>query len=194
MIMGPPHHRTRRARCRRAVVAAALSLAGGLLSACTGDDDGATTAGGLTVGGLETVSPTVPDGSVAGLSFMDFDGKEGTFEQFVGKPLVVNFWGSWCTPCIKEMPDFEAVHQALGDAVSFVGVNVQDTVADASKMAELTGVTYPLVRDPRNELLAWFGGAGMPTTAFVNADGRVVEVVSKQLSPEALRAEIEAIR
>jgi thiol-disulfide isomerase/thioredoxin len=188
-----PLARRRAGGLRRHAVVAAIAFAVGL-AACDGDDGGASSSGGLTVGGLETVSPTVPDGTVGGLAFIDFDGREGTFESFVGKPLVVNFWGSWCAPCVKEMPDFEAVHQELGDAVTFIGVNVQDTVSDAREMAERTGVTYTLVRDPGNELLRWFGGAGMPTTAFVDAGGNVVEVISKQLSADALRAEIEAIR
>ncbi|MCC6437011.1 MAG: TlpA family protein disulfide reductase [Acidimicrobiales bacterium] len=173
-----------------------LALAGALLlAACTGDDGaagGTTSGGGLTVGGLET-SDTMPDGNIAERSFEDFEGEEGTFEDFIGKPMVVNFWGSWCAPCIKEMPDFEAVHQELGERVTFVGVNVQDTVEQAQQMAEATGVTYPLVRDTRNELLSWVGGVSMPTTAFVSADGTVVKVVSKTLSPDELRTEIEAI-
>lgn len=175
-----------------------LALAGALLLAgCSGDDGGDTgrtaSSGGLTVGGLDRAD-TVPEGNIAEQSFVSLDGEEGTFEQFVGKPMVVNFWGSWCAPCIKEMPDFEAVHQELGDEVTFVGVNVQDTVEQARQMAKATGVTYPLVRDTRNELLGWVGGVSMPTTAFVASDGTVVKVVSKAMDPEALKAEIEALR
>ncbi|MEZ5260480.1 MAG: TlpA disulfide reductase family protein [Acidimicrobiales bacterium] len=165
------------------------------LGACTGsedDDGGAASAGGLTVGGLES-SDTTPADNIADQRFTNFDGSEGTFEQFLGKPMVVNFWGSWCVPCITEMPDFEAVHRELGGTVTFVGVNVQDTVEQAQEMAGSTGVTYPLVRDVRNELLGWVGGVNMPTTAFVRADGTVAKVVSKKLDQDELRAEIEAL-
>ncbi len=178
----------------RALPALALSVLL-LAGACTGDDNesGSTvSANGLTVGGLDT-EDTVGDGTLAGQAFTTFDGADGTFAEFVGKPLVINFWGSWCTPCVKEMPDFESVHRELGDRVTFVGVNVSDTVDQAKAMAASTGVTYHLVRDPRNELLRWFGGTSMPTTAFVNADGNIAKVVSKQLKAEDLKAEIEAI-
>lgn len=176
---------------------ASLALAGLLaLGGCGGGDDdtGSTaSANGLTVGGLET-SDTVPEGNIAGQTFQTLDGDDGTFEQYLGKPMVVNFWGSWCAPCVKEMPDFQAVHTELGEQVTFIGVNVQDTVEQAQQMARATGVTYTLVRDTRNELLSWVGGTSMPTTAFVRADGTVAKVLSKRLDPDELRAEIEAIR
>lgn len=167
-----------------------------LLGACSGSDDGGgvtASSGGLTVGGLDRTDQTLPGDQVGELAFTDFAGKEGTFAQFAGKPLVVNFWASWCAPCIKEMPDFETVHQEVKDEVTFVGVNVVDQVSDAERMAEKTGVTYQLVRDPKRSLLAWFGGTQMPTTAFVDAEGRVVKVVTKALSADELRGEIEAL-
>jgi len=174
-------------------VASAVIVSGLLLlGACGGSDGRTASGGGLTVGGLDT-EETVPDDRVDQLAFVDFDGRAGTFGEFVGKPMVVNFWASWCAPCIKEMPDFETVHQELGDQVTFIGVNVVDQVADAQRMVENTGVTYTLVRDPKRALLAWFGGTQMPTTAFVDRTGKVVAVRTKALGPDELRAEIEAI-
>jgi thiol-disulfide isomerase/thioredoxin len=187
----------RRGVIRLVAPTAVCLLAAASFAACSGDDDagGRTiTSGGLTVGGLDTADATVPRGGFGEQSFLGFDGETATFAQFLGKPLVVNFWGSWCVPCIKEMPEFESVHQELGDKVTFIGVNVQDSVADAQAMADKTGVTYTLVRDPRNELLGWIGGVSMPTTAFVDASGNVRNVISKQLSTDELKAEIEAIR
>ncbi len=173
----------------RAVAVAGLVLFG----ACGADDTAARSGGGLTVGGLDT-EQTLPGGQVGKLGFVGFDGAAGTFAEFAGRPLVVNFWASWCVPCIKEMPAFEQLHQELGDSVGFVGVNVVDQQADAERMVDKTGVTYRLVRDPKSNLLNWFGGIQMPTTAFVDARGKVVKVATRALSPDELRAEIEAIR
>ena len=173
----------------RAVAVAGLVLFG----ACGADDTTARSGGGLTVGGLDT-EHTLPGGQVGKLDFVGFDGAAGTFAEFAGRPLVVNFWASWCVPCIKEMPAFEQLHQELGDSVGFVGVNVVDQQADAERMVDKTGVTYRLVRDPKSNLLNWFGGIQMPTTAFVDARGKVVKVATRALSPDELRAEIEAIR
>ena len=163
-----------------------------LLGACSGSDD-TVSGGGLTVRGLDT-EETIPRDRVDDLAFTDFDGTEGTFGDLVGKPMVVNFWASWCVPCIKEMPAFEAVHQELGDRVTFIGVNVVDQPSDAARMVEQTGVTYKLVRDPKRTLLAWFGGTQMPTTAFVDSTGRVVAVLTESLTADELRREIEKLR
>ena len=174
------------------VLCTAVLAASTTLGACSGSDD-TRSGGGLTVRGLDT-EETLPRDRVDDLAFTGFDGKDGTFGELIGKPMVVNFWASWCVPCIKEMPAFETVHQEVGDRVTFIGVNVVDQPADAARMVEQTGVTYKLVRDPRRSLLAWFGGTQMPTTAFVDSSGRVVEVLTQSLSADELRRAIEKLR
>ena len=61
-------------------------------------------------------------------TFKRFDGTTANFTQYRGKPLVVNFFSSTCAPCRTEMPALEAVHRSLGDSVTFLGMDVQDTV------------------------------------------------------------------
>lgn len=116
------------------------------------------------------------------LEMTDFDGDVFTLADYRGTPVVVNFWASWCPSCTAEMPDFEKVHQALEGWVAFVGVNHSDSRSAAKALAQETGVTYRLAHDPRGEIFAAFGAAGMPTTAFVDASGTVVDVVVGQLS------------
>lgn len=94
--------------------------------------------------------------------------------SFEGQPTVINFWAVWCPFCVEEMPDLEAAHQRLGDAVRFVGVDREDPDQDpALRLADETGVTYLLVRDPQGEYYRAVGGRGMPTTLLVDADGRI---------------------
>jgi cytochrome c biogenesis protein CcmG/thiol:disulfide interchange protein DsbE len=101
---------------------------------------------------------------------------EGTlrFSDLRGRPLVVNFWASWCAPCAAEMPLFAQAARDLDGRVGFVGVDVQDRPEPALELARRSGVAYPLVEDPRGELYEALRGAGMPTTLFVDADGTVV--------------------
>ena len=91
-----------------------------------------------------------------------------------GTPTVINFWASWCEPCIEEMPVLARAARELGPRVGFLGVDVQDQVAKARELAHSTGVRYPLAQDPRGEFYASIGGVGMPTTLFVDAEGTVV--------------------
>ncbi|GBE23869.1 thiol-disulfide oxidoreductase ResA [bacterium BMS3Bbin02] len=124
------------------------------------------------------------------IEMVDFDGEKVTLAQFVGTPIVLNFWSSWCPFCIAEMPDFERVSQAAGGRVEFIGVNLQDDQGLANQLRKETGITYRVTRDPRGVVYDAFGGIGMPTTVFIDADGRVREVVTGQMSEEQLRAKI----
>lgn len=126
-------------------------------------------------------------------------GAEGTVDTsgWRGKPTVVNFWATWCPPCVEEMPAFESAHQQLGDRVRFIGVDVEDPNVEAAlSLAEETGVTYPLVRDPDRSYFQAVRGRGMPLTVFVDGDGtiqyrhngplseaRLLELVDEHLDP-----------
>lgn len=124
------------------------------------------------------------------VEMVDFDGVKVTLAEYAGTPVVLNFWATWCPFCIAEMPDFQKVSQdTLGD-VAFLGVNIQDDPAAAAAMAEETGVTYRLTRDPQGAVYAAFGGIGMPTTVFVDADGMIRDVITGQMSENQLRSKL----
>ncbi len=94
--------------------------------------------------------------------------------SFRGRPLVLNFWASWCVPCRKEMPAIEAVARKLGASVSFVGMDTNDTRSAASSFAAQTEVTYPLGFDPSATVASSYGVYGLPTTFFVSRNGRLL--------------------
>jgi thiol-disulfide isomerase/thioredoxin len=131
----------------------------------------------------------VPDGAEAGLvvEYDTFDGDTATLADYRGRPLVVNFWASWCAPCVTEMPDIEAVHQASGDRVAFVGLSTDFRRSDATAMADKTGVTYDLGYDPDEQIVRRFLTVGLPVTVFVRADGTIATVHSGPLSEDELR-------
>ncbi len=97
-----------------------------------------------------------------------------SLSNFQNRPLVLNFWASWCVPCRKEMPAIEAVARRLGASVSFVGVDTNDTRSTASSFAAQTGVTYPLGFDSSATVASSYGVYGLPTTFFVSRDGRLL--------------------
>lgn len=114
-------------------------------------------------------------------------GPEVDVLQYRGRPLVVNFWASWCAPCIEEMPDFQAVAMELDGRVAVLGVNVRDAPGQAQRFAEELGVTYDLAVDSERELEIGTGVFGLPTTLFVDADGTIVLHHTGPLSAEQLR-------
>lgn len=108
------------------------------------------------------------------VAFEYFDGTPASTAQFTGRPTVVNFWASNCPACIAEMPEFEEVFQALGTDVDFVGVNTADINRESAvRLAEQTGVTYPLIDDSESAVFRSFGGFVMPTTVLLNPQGQV---------------------
>jgi cytochrome c biogenesis protein CcmG, thiol:disulfide interchange protein DsbE len=168
-----------------AVVAlAVLAVVGRLLAAPSGP--GAATAP-VVVEGVAAVGWPAPRVELPGLH-----GGRVRLADLRGRPIVVNFWASWCPPCVAEMPDFERVHWRLGDRVAFLGVNQRDQPQAAEELARTTGVTYPLAVDPAGRSFDAFGGRGMPTSVLIRADGTVAEVfagpLDEQLLVERLRS------
>ena len=91
-----------------------------------------------------------------------------------GKPVVVNFWGSWCPPCRAEMPDLQKVFQQFEDqGLVIVGIAVQDTERDATDFADEVGVTYPIGPDDTGQTVIDYGVIGFPTSFFITRDGEM---------------------
>ena len=108
-------------------------------------------------------------------SFGRFDGSTTSFTAFRGKPVVMNFFSSTCIPCQSEMPALEQVHQTLGDEVTFLGMDVQDTVEGGKAFVATVGITWELGRDPNAEILqGQVRGTVLPTTVILDRDGKIV--------------------
>ena len=114
-------------------------------------------------------------------------------EKFRGRPVVVNFWASWCPPCLREMPAFERVHQREGGRIGFVGVNHRDDRDSALRLLGRTGVTYPSGFDPDGQVADSYRLVGMPTTVFVSPSGRVVATRRGEMSERQLEATIDKL-
>jgi thiol-disulfide isomerase/thioredoxin len=118
------------------------------------------------------------------------DGGRASLTDYEGKPVVANFFASWCTACLAELPQFEAVHQRYRNDVQFLGINLQDSAAAARRLIADTGITYDIARDPNGSLFQSFDAFAMPTTVFLDAHGRVVELHSGDLTAEQLETTI----
>lgn len=127
---------------------------------------------------LENLRPGQPDVSLA---------------EFRGKPVVMNFWASWCVPCKREMPTLAAVSEQVKDRVAFVGINHQDSRRAALELLADAGVRYPSGYDPEGRVAASYGLFGMPTTVFISADGRLLQRRTGEMSRQELERTIERL-
>jgi cytochrome c biogenesis protein CcmG/thiol:disulfide interchange protein DsbE len=104
------------------------------------------------------------------------------------KPIVLDFWASWCVPCIHESKRLEAAREKYGDRVEFIGVDTKDFSGEARAWLRKHGITYPSVHDGSGNVLADWGGLPIPKIFFVDRDGRVVgELETEEDLPRYLR-------
>lgn len=111
-----------------------------------------------------------------------------------GKPTVLNFWASWCTPCQKEMPAFQRAFKEHGDKVAFVGIDSQDARGPANAFLDEKQISYPSAFDPKASLLRRFKlRQGLPQTLFLDAQGKVVDTVVGQVAESALQGKLRRL-
>ena len=108
-----------------------------------------------------------------------------------GKPLVINFWATWCAPCWDEHPVLVANAQMMQPDVQFLGVVFQDTEEKILGFLQQRGSAYPTVVDDRGKTAIAYGVGGVPETYFVNASGTIVAKYSGPMSPDILRTHVQ---
>ncbi len=136
-------------------------------------------------------APSLSGDRLPDVVLQDLAGNQVSSASLLGQPLVVNFWFSTCPPCTKELPEFAAVHAALGDTVRFVGVNHFDPAETAARFARDRGVNYELLLDGSSALVTELELPAFPATIFVAPDGTIVELHQGELDAAELTAAIE---
>ncbi len=128
---------------------------------------------------------------------LDANENEVTLESRIGKPVVLNFWASWCGPCKSEIPDFEKLYKEYGDDIEFVMVNLTDgtreTIEGAKKFIEKEEVTFPVYFDVNSEAAAAYQVTSIPTTYFIDDQGYLVAYAKGAMDEEMIRKGIDMI-
>ena len=126
----------------------------------------------------------------------DVDGNAVQLSDYFGKPLVLNFWASWCGPCKSEMPAFQQAYEQE-DGVQFLLVNMtggRETQADAEALLEEEGYTFPVLFDLDLDAAMTYGVTALPTTYFLDAEGNLVAWAQGAINEQTLQQGLEMIR
>ena len=120
----------------------------------------------------------------------DNDGKTVRLSDFKGKPVVLNFWASWCGPCRKEMPDFQELYEVYGDDVTFMMINMTDgkreTLDLAREFVANQELNLPIYFDLDYDVMSTYGVRSLPTTYVLDEEGYLIEGYRGMISKEQL--------
>lgn len=143
----------------------------------------------------DTASFQIQEGSIQDFALEDYEGNVFLYENFKGRPLVINSWASWCPFCLDELPDFVQLQKQYDDQIDILAINREESVETSSKFSDTLGITHELVwlLDPDDSFYRAINGFAMPETIFVNADGQIVEHVRGYMSFDEMKQKVQTI-
>jgi len=128
---------------------------------------------------------------------LDAEGNEVKLSDFFGKPIVLNFWASWCPPCRLEMPEFNMVYEEMGADITFMMIDLVDgqreTMEKGAKYVLDQGFSFPVFYDTKGEAGFAYGISSIPTTIFIDKDGHIITGAQGAIDEETLRRGIDII-
>ena len=125
----------------------------------------------------------------------DKDGNAVKLSDYFGKPIVLNFWASWCFPCQAEMPDFEKKYKEYGDQIQFLMVNLTayDDMEEAKDLIARRNFTFPVLFDTQDDAAQVYQVSSIPATYIINEEGRIIYSAIGKLSAKQLQEAIDLL-
>ncbi|MBP3621943.1 MAG: TlpA family protein disulfide reductase [Lachnospiraceae bacterium] len=129
---------------------------------------------------------------------VDKDNREVNLESFFGKPIVLNFWASWCGPCKSEFPEFQTAYEEYGEEIEFLMVNMTDGRRETKELADAfiqsEGYSLPVYYDVNQDGAYTYGVYSLPTTYFIDSQGNLVAYAQGAIDMDTLKKGIDMIR
>ena len=123
-----------------------------------------------------------------------FGGETFSLSEHKGRPVVINFFASWCIPCKAEAPSFDKVYREYKTKdVAFLGVAIQDTKIKAMELVKEVGITFPAGLDEDGKIKESFGVFGIPVTYFIDRNGKINYTHAGMMTEDLIRYELEKI-
>lgn len=158
----------------------------------TSEDTAAENTSSEDVSAEEQELAMAPDFTV-----YDAEGNAVNLSDYIGKPIVLNFWASWCGPCQMEMPDFDEKYKELGEQIQFLMVNMtdgsQETLETAKAFVEKSGYSFPVYYDTDIDAAMTYGVNSLPSTYFIDAEGHAIAMAQGMIDADTLQYGIEMI-
>ena len=142
----------------------------------------------VTTGTTEPPVNIAPD-----FTMLDQEGNEVTLASFFGKPIILNFWASWCGPCKMEMPELQEFYDEYGEDIHFLLVSVDDSVDTAKAFIEKEGYTFPVFFDTTSMGAYSYGASSIPLTFFIDAEGNLTAYYMGAMSKDILQQGVDMI-
>lgn len=141
--------------------------------------------------------PTDEDTKVIDFTMLNADGETIAFSELLGKPVILNFWATWCGPCQSEMPHIQEAYEQYGEDINFVLVNLtdgkRDTIDGVKSFIEENGYTVPVYFDTEMKGAYSYGAYSIPLTYFMDAQGAVVSGRLGAMTREDLFDQIQVL-
>ena len=162
-----------------------------LLLACEkGSDNAPAGAPKASAAASAAEGPVVEGASAPTFSFKTLDDKTASLSDFAGKVVLLNFWATWCVPCVEEMPALERLQKRFGgEGLVIVSINVdpEESLEAVKQFVASNGITFPVLRDPEFSLAPQYSVSGFPESFFIDGQGRFLAVPEIEGAPATVR-------
>lgn len=152
---------------------------------------------GTTSGKKPDVTEDIKKNTAPDFTVLDKDGNTVRLSDKFGKPVVINFWATWCPPCKQELPDFDKLSKEYGDKIVFMMVNLtdgyRDTVDGTKRFVSGKGYTFPVYFDTKDNAASAYNVSSIPQTTFIDAKGNIYTTRIGAMNEATLRIYLNAL-